>query len=229
MLANPYLQPPQIESPKSRSWGRGFAYGFQGPLASLPTPADVEDEGAFQEGVEVGQQAASDGLDVLSDACVALNPEGGEIAEGTSAGIEVLEGSGLLPKIAKLLGTDPTLVGRLVEHGLTGRIFSGVMFLLDLAIALPTRFDDPETGLMEGANKLRDILSGMGINDPMELFVGGGVDFDARECELKLTPVFRSSEAALAAARALGRSKVLVVGWRTNQSGAMEVVEQEGW
>ena len=30
-VENPYLQPPQIEGPQSRSWAQGFTFGFCGP------------------------------------------------------------------------------------------------------------------------------------------------------------------------------------------------------
>jgi hypothetical protein len=39
-MENPYLTPPQVESPQSRSWGLGFAHGFQGPNQSSMTPND---------------------------------------------------------------------------------------------------------------------------------------------------------------------------------------------
>jgi hypothetical protein len=45
---------------------------------------------------------------------------------------------------------------------------------------------------------------------------------------LQLTSIFRSQEAAEAAARSSGRSKWLVVSWRTDQSGGVNVVGFSG-
>src|SRR6266566_3598318 len=93
MLVNPFLTPPQIESPQSRSWAMGFAFGFQGPERSTMTPADInpEDADAFDQGVLVGQDAAINGLS-LATPCVDLNaegPSGAHLAatEGPEAGI----------------------------------------------------------------------------------------------------------------------------------------------
>ena len=60
MIQNPFLIPPQVESPQSRSWGRGFAFGFQGPPASVEPGSNfpVEDLDAFDQGVLAGQTAA---------------------------------------------------------------------------------------------------------------------------------------------------------------------------
>jgi len=212
MLANPYLLPPLVESPQSRSWGRGFAFGFQGPPASIPTPADIEDEEAFQQGVATGQQAATDGIDLGQDPCVDLHREPPpDLPELAWSGLE--------------LATLFKEAGHIAVKGFGGGIFTAVMLVLDLSIAFQTHFDSPTAALEDGATKLGDLLSELGIVDPMELFIGGGVDFDATGCELKLTPIFRSSDGASAAAQALGRPKSLVVRWRTNQSGGLEVVE----
>jgi hypothetical protein len=68
MIQNPFLTPPQVESPQSRSWGIGFAFGFQGPEQSSMTPANIqpEDVDAFNQGVLAGQGTAINGLSWLS-------------------------------------------------------------------------------------------------------------------------------------------------------------------
>lgn len=208
MLENPFLTPPQVESPQSRSWGRGFAFGFQGPPASVPTPADVEDEDAFQQGVLVGQEAASSGLDIVDDPCVDLNKEKA-LLELIPTGFEAIN-----------LGRE------LLELAFSSAIFSSVIFLAELSMALETHFDDPSEALQSRAGALQKLLNDMGIDDSMELFIGGGIDFDVKQCELKLTPVFRSASAAQSAAQALGRHSIVVVSWRTDQSGGMTLVEE---
>ena len=68
----------------------------------------------------------------------------------------------------------------------------------------------------------------MGIDKPMELFVGAAVDKANLGCELKLTSIFRSQEAATAAARGLSRPEWLVASWRTDQSGGVTIVAFSG-
>ena len=64
----------------------------------------------------------------------------------------------------------------------------------------------------------------MGFADPMELFVGGGVDTAVGGCELLLTPIHRDEAAAISAAQALGRPQWLVASWRTDQSGGGRII-----
>jgi hypothetical protein len=73
-MENPFLTPPQVESPQSRSWGMGFAYGFEGPAQSSPAPTDIgpEDADAFDLGVLAGQDSAINGL-ALASSCIDLN------------------------------------------------------------------------------------------------------------------------------------------------------------
>jgi hypothetical protein len=62
----------------------------------------------------------------------------------------------------------------------------------------------------------------------MELFIGGGVDTSQRGCELKLTPIFRSQDAATNSESGLGRDKWFVASWRTDQSGGATIVASSG-
>jgi hypothetical protein len=209
MLENPFLTPPQVESPQSRSWGRGFAFGFQGPPASVPTPTDVEDANAFQQGVLAGQEASSSGLDIVDDPCIDLNKEPPAILDLVPSGFEAI-----------------TMGRELLEVAFTSALFSTVLLLADLSMALETHFDDPSEALQSRASALQNLLNDMGIADSMQLFIGGGVDFNVAQCELKLTPVFRSASAARSAALALGRNSLVVISWRTDQSGGMTLVEE---
>lgn len=213
MLENPFLHPPLVESPQSRSWGLGLAFGFQGPPASIPTPTEVEDSDAFQQGVSAGQLAAANGLEIVNNSCIDLNKEPPTLInpEFGAAGFEAI-----------------TIAKDLLHAHLGAGIISGVFFLVELSIALETHFDDPVEGVRDRAQKIQDLLANMGITDSMELFLGGAIDFDTTGCELKLTPIFRTESNARSAAEAIGRSKLLIVKWRTDQSGGMELVESVG-
>jgi hypothetical protein len=209
MLVNPFLTPPQIESPQSRGWAMGFAFGFQGPEESTMTPATInpEDADAFDQGVLVGQDAAINGLS-LATPCVDLNAEGPSVphlaVEGAEGGIALYT---------------------LVAHGIAGAVTEGVVLLVTLSIALETFFDDPDDALAQRAAALKGRLEEMGFEAPMELFIGGAVDKAQPGCELMLTPIFRSEQAATEAARSTGRPQWLVVSWRTDQSGGVKVLD----
>jgi hypothetical protein len=215
MIENPFLAPPQVEGPESRSWGRGFAFGFQGPPQSVQPGSDfaVEDLDAFDQGVLVGQQAATEGLDCFESHCIDLNREPPpDFPELAWAG---LDAAAALRELFKLG----------LKKSFGGLIFGVVTTLVDLSIALQTHFDDPEQALEHFAGRLQRLLAGMEITSSMELFLGAAVDLDVRGCELQVTRVFRDMQSAADAAEAIGRTGPrFVVSWRTDQSGGATVV-----
>jgi hypothetical protein len=209
MIKNPFLLPPQVEGPQSQSWGRGFAFGFQGPPASVPRPADIDPEvsDAFDQGVLVGQQTAIDGFPVAS-ACMDLGEEPPTPADLVPFGFE----------------TALTIV-EIVRNGLIAGAGSGILAIIDLCVGATVHFHDPAEAVGGKAGELAGVLAGMGITDSMELFLGGGVDMNVSKCELKLTPVFRSLPSARSAAQALGRPQFVVVSWRTDASGSVALAD----
>jgi hypothetical protein len=212
MIENPFLTPPQVEGPESRSWASGFLFGFQGPEFSVAAPSDlpIEDLPAFEMGTVTGQQAAIDGWPT-TDQCIDLNVEPPELIH--FAADLIIEGGFSVAGMA-LIGVH-----------VAGLFFEGIIAIVNLSIALETFSDDPSTALAEAAQGLQGSMLELGVTASMELFIGGGVDLQATGCELLMTPIFRSQEAAASAARALGRSEWLVVAWRTDQSGGMHIVE----
>jgi hypothetical protein len=174
------------------------------------TPADIqpEDPDVFEQGVLAGQDAAIKGVP-LSQSCVNLNAEGGI---GPHL---VLDAPDLALWIADLVSKSRTLAG-----GIGG----GVIFFINLSIALETFTDDPDKRLAQAASALQDQLQKMGFDQSMEAFIGGGVDTTAAGCELMLTSIFASKDAAVTAAQGLSRPHWLVVSWRTDQSGGATVV-----
>jgi hypothetical protein len=206
-LQNPFLTPPQVESAQSRSWSMGFAFGFQGPEQSTMTPVDIqpEDADAFNQGLLAGQNAAINGLS-LPQPCVDVHAEGGL---GPHLLMDVPEGLVWIKDLGE---------------GLAAGIGGSVIFFVNLSIALETFTDDPDERLTQAASTLQAKLQDMGFNQSMELFIGGGVDISVAGCELMLTSIFRSKDAAITAAKGLGRPHWLVVSWRTDQSGGATVV-----
>jgi hypothetical protein len=85
MVNNPFLVPPQVESPQSRSWASGFLFGFQGPEFSVAAPSDlpIEDLTPFEMGSVAGQQAAVDGWPTIGQ-CIDLNVQPPSLAHFTA-------------------------------------------------------------------------------------------------------------------------------------------------
>ena len=217
MLENPYLAPPRVDSPQSRSWAQGFLFGFEGPPASVTPGTDfaVEDLAAFDEGTLMGQQTAIDGLAVFDDTCIDLNRDGPpDIPELSWAGLEA----------AAVLKEIPLGVAKL-----GGMIFGVVTTLVDVSIALQTHYDDAGSALAQAGLQLQNIMSGMSDGASVQFYVGAAVDLAQRGCELKATAVFRNPDDAMQAARNLGRAgQRVVVRWRSDQSGGATVVQSEG-
>jgi len=185
----------------------GFAFGFQGPAMSTMTPTDInpEDADAFDKGVLAGQDAAIEGL-VLAEPCVVLNSEGPTLPHMAIEGAEAAS----------------ALVAFAAKHLIMG-LTEGLVMLFTLSITLQTTFDDPDVAVAQQASSLATLLQQMGITDPMQLFLGGAVDVQQTNCEVQLTPIFRTLQAAIDAARAVGRPQWLVISWRTDQSGGMKL------
>jgi hypothetical protein len=208
MIENPFLIPPQVEGPQSRSWGSGFIFGFQGPPQSVEPGTDfaVEDLDAFNQGVLAGQQAAIDGLEIAESSCVDLNreppPDFPELAWAGLDATAVLREL-FTPALKKAWG---------------GMLVGFVTTLVDLSIAFETHFDDPLTVLKESSDRLQRLLADMGITSSMELFVGGAVDFEESGCELRVTPVFRDVNSAITSAKGLWSSWTFVCGSLANGS-----------
>ncbi|TFW26504.1 hypothetical protein [Duganella callida] len=223
-MENPYLTPPQVEGPQSRSWGAGFLFGFQGPALSTTAQADVdtEDVDAFNEGVLAGQDAAINGLP-FEPSCVDLNVERPEwphvlATESFGVGMTIRD----FIRFARLTGPK-------AAEALAGGILGGILDIVTVSLALETFNDDPEQAIVEAGTTLQDALQRMGYDVGMELYIGGGLQIapETTGCEISLTAIYRSQEAASAAAKAIGRPNYLVAGWRTDQSGGISVLEHD--
>jgi hypothetical protein len=213
MIENPFLIPPQVEGPQSRSWGRGFAFGFKGPVESVQPGVDfdVEDVDAFNQGTVFGQDLAIQGLIFTDNPCVDLNREPPpDIPELVFNGRDI---ASVVPKIPKF------------SLKLSGVVFGAITTFIDLSIALKTHFDDPNQALQEYGTRLRDLLMAMHRGTDIDFFIGCAVDLDRRGCELAVTRIFRDPGPA-AAALELGRpGPNFLVEWVSDQPGVALLVE----
>lgn len=175
--------------------------------ASVPT----EDADAFNQGVLVGQQAAISGLE-LDGSCVDLNVERPEPVHLVSeAVVEIL----------------PMVFGKAAQHLLSVSL-EVVLLVINLSIGLQTHYDDPEQALQQGVTQLQQQMANVGFSSSLDLYLGAGVDTSVLGCELKLTAMFRRQDDAIVAAQSLGREKWLVVKWRSDQSGGLELIQAAG-
>ncbi len=215
-MENPFLVPPGVEGAQSRSWGFGFTWGFQGPaLSNLTTEAlPIEDAAAFDLGVLAGQQAAIEGVP-FGNPCIGLNVEHPALLAWDNPS-EVVEQFGVIVGVAKT-------AAELAKHSV-GAAFSAALLLVELAVGLETFSDDPEVELSRRAAALSQGLLELGFAEPMECFLGGGIDIAAQGCELRMTSLFRHLDDARSAAKDLGRAGWIVVSWRNNRSGGAKLV-----
>jgi hypothetical protein len=218
MIENPFLTPPQVESPQSRSWASGYIWGFEGPANSSLPQADlaIEDNDAFDQGVLAGQSSAINGLELDNPSCINLNVE-------QPALLHPLEVKNFPEALD--VGLEAGATAYEIAHiGLAAFFGSGILLAVGLSIGLETFSDDPGAVISENATRIQDQLSEMGFTASFSLFVGGAIDPGQAGCELKMTSIFRQLEDAKAAALAMGRPHFVVASWRSDQSGGVEVV-----
>ncbi len=210
MITNPYDQPPMAPgNVQAQAWGWGYLFGLTGPFYSAEQPPDVigaELLQEFQVGVLAGQQDAINGLNIF--------PAFIDTAEEHHIPLSVE------------LGMEGVNLAAELWHGakLASASFSCIFMVL-LDIALATHHYTPPEQVIEGLNmEFFKVIETMGRQD-CAFFLGGGVDLDAPGAQLALTPLYRTSEQARAAAVGLGRAQWFVGEWHANQCGTMTVVE----
>lgn len=206
MLQNPYLPAPS----KASAWADGFTKGFV--AISSPQPSDnvsPDDFDAFNDGVQAGSDCAANGI-ALDNPCVpALEGGSSEVTPGVVVGgADVLHGLWEALYVGKMAaGVAGTLVG-----------------LIELACELPMHTLPPEQVLPSLGQPLVDRLSAMGV-DSMQLFCGAGLDPTATNCEIRISPVFKSQDQARQAAVDMKRPDWAVVSWRTDQCASFQIVD----
>jgi hypothetical protein len=217
MIENPFLTPPQVESPQSRSWAQGFLWGFQGPAnSSLPKDdLSIEDNDAFDQGTLAGQSSAINGLEI-DNPCIDLNVEPPALQHP----LEVRN----FPEAVDV-GLETIATGvEIAEVGLAAFFGSGILLAVGLSIGLETFSDDPGAAISANVARIQDQLGQLGFTASFSLFVGGAIDLAQTGCELKMTSIFRQQEDAKSAAMAMGRPHFVIASWRSDQSGGVEVV-----
>lgn len=212
MIRNPYEEPPmEPGNDQALAWGQGLLFGLTGPLQGGEAPPENLDGGvfdAFASGQLAGQQFSMDGLDVFPE-CISTSEEHH------------------VPLTVEIGFEGATYVMEAFHAGklfVAGAAFSaGVMILLDIALSAH-HFTPPEEVIDRISNDMMSSLQSLGRDD-CEFYVGGGVDFEAVGCELKLTRLFRTRDQARSAAGDLRRNIWFVGYWTANQCSTLDLVE----
>jgi len=208
MLQNPFLPAPRAAS----AWAEGFTKGFAS--VSSPEPGEdvaIEDVEAFNQGVGAGEESTRTGIS-LGDPCIPASAEHGPLhgAEVAIGAAHVMHGVWEARHLTKLAG------------GIAGIVVG----LIELAISLPVHTLPPEQVLPDLAQPMVDALVSFGVPS-MELFIGAGLDPTdaAADCEIRVTPLFKSFDQAREAAIAMNRFQWVVASWRTDQSNSFRIVD----
>lgn len=209
MIQNPFLPSPA----KADAWNEGFIKGFV--AISSPEPSEniaEEDMDAFNQGVQDGSQTAENGI-AVNNPCIPALEEHGPLHEPGMAvnGAEIAHGVWEIAHLGKIAAGAASIIVALIE----------------LACTLPVHMEDPETVLPQLGQPLIDTLATMGL-DSMEVFLGAGMDINATDCEIQLTPLFASADKARDAAAAMNRPQWMVVSWRTDACNSFKVCDSGG-
>ncbi len=206
MITNPFLPSPSAAS----AWAEGFTKGFA--ATSSPEPGEnvmAEDVGAFNDGVAAGVESARTGVS-LGDPCIPASEEHGplHVPGMVINGAEIVHGAWEARQLTTMAG------------GVAGIVVA----LIELACTLPVHTLPPEQVLPNLGQPMVDALTAYGL-ESLEWFCGAGLDATAADCEIRLSPLFTSSDEARQAAVAMNRSQWLVASWRTDQSNSFAIVD----
>jgi hypothetical protein len=193
---------------------RGFVTAYLGDSRHSASPESVPEEKteAYDDGLRDGEGAATLGYPV-GQICIDLNIPHNPIGEA----FEVFD-----------LGVETYGVAHSLIAGVFGAAFfeAGVLALM-ASIAATTRYQWPDESLPAGdIGAFATFLAELSDPVSIELFIGGGVDLNAKGCELRLTPVFKSAAEARAAVASMGRSQAVVGCVRTDMSRGFRLVDE---
>lgn len=193
----------------------GFAKGFAADASTVDPSVGVPNDSldVYNEGLSDGALYATDGFPI--------EPECYDLSHDHTA-----------PQVI-LHSIDFAIEGWGVIHaykmvGAIAASFEGAVLLLMLSISLQSEFDDPDKILsVSDFATFSDALATVGEPVSIELFFGGGVDFDQAGCELKMTRVYKTLDEARSALSALNRPTGFIASIRTDMSG-FQFVEKIG-
>jgi hypothetical protein len=209
----PYFPPYSEESLQYYLWG--LRKGFLQPDYEVPDIEIPEEQTEpYYQGIRDGENYGANGYPV-DQVCYDLSlPHSllGSISHQTDI---LLEAGGVAHTLA---------AGKILAAGFEG----GLLFLMVSIAAtvhyqLPTQVLDPSQ-----ARELANFLQGLTEPLSMELYFGGGVDYDIEGCQLQMTQIYKSADWARSELQGIGRPAGMLLSIRTDMSGGLRVMEEYG-
>jgi len=196
---------------------RGFVAAYMADRHSpdaVEIPADYQDP--YQVGIEDGQRFAIDGIP-LSEPCVDLSMAD---THAFAAGEAIHYGAGVLE------AGEAILAGK----GLLTVLLRFSFIATALMVILHTRdyLWVDESMPTDDLNALQDLLAQAEDPVQVDLYIGGGVDYDVEGCQMKCTNIYKTEDDVRAAVRRMGRSKWIIGKVQSNMSGGLTIIEYEG-
>ncbi|KQV42854.1 hypothetical protein [Massilia sp. Root335] len=196
---------------------RGFVSAYLADLYS-PAAGDIPDEylEPYRVGVEDGQRFAIDGIP-LDEPCVDL---GMEETDAFAAGEAIHYGAAAIEtKDALLAGTG--LLRVLLRFSFIATALMVITHTRDY------RWVD-ESVSTDDLYALQDLLAQ--AEDPVlvDLYIGGGVDYNVDACQMQCTNIYKNEEDVRAALVRMGRATWIIGKIQSNMSGGLEIIERNG-
>jgi hypothetical protein len=193
----------------------GLGKGFLLPDIQIPDIVVPEEHAAaYSKGISDGESYGANGYPVDS-VCYDLNEPHSYLGTAAEAADFAVE----------LYGIGHTLAAKAwIAAG-----FEAGLLALMFSIAMPHHYQIPTTVVDPSA--AYDLVQTLtNVADPLsvELYFGGGIDYDAAGCQLSMSRIYKSLAWARDEIAAMGRPAGMILSLRTDMSGGPSVVEEWG-
>jgi hypothetical protein len=194
----------------------GVRKGFLMPEVQVPEiEIPKEAQNAFDQGLREGENYGVNGFPI-DNVCVDLR----ETPTSTpKAAVEVAD------SLLELWGIGHSLIhARIIGAG----VEFGLLVIM-VSIAVTEHFRLPTTELDQtDYRSLLDFLTQVEEPFSLDLFMGGGIDYESPGCELQVTRVYKYVDACRKEMQDMGRPASILLSLSTNMSGGAHIIEQNG-
>ena len=192
----------------------GMRAGFLRPEVTQDDDVPEEFREPYQNGLLEGETSGANGFSV-NPSCYSLDkthPPGSEYLEGADIGLEAY-------------GAVSTAFKRLF----VAAVFEVGLMAVMISIAVTEHYQLPSdavkySNVVESVNFLKELTGPYSF----ELFIGGGVSYNDKECQLNLTRIYKDVDGARRELQGMQRPAGVIFGFRTDMSAGMREVERFG-
>lgn len=217
----PSFPPYSEESLQYYLWG--WRKGFLRPNYEVPDIEIPEEQTEpYQKGILDGENYGANGYPV-DRVCYSLNEPQSPIGEIAELVDHVVEAYGIGHAIYHGIKRKAILTASLSAGFEAGLLFVMVSVAATVHYQLPTQVIDPSE-----ATDLVHFLQGLSEPLSMELYFGGGIDYEAAGCQMQMTRIYKSVDSAQSEIQSMGRPAGILLSLRTDMSGGLRVVEEYG-